>query len=240
MAASVEKGKKVVKQEELRRLMREKQRQVADSKKIESPFAKYNSLGHLSCVLCNIHIKSELLWPAHILGKQHKEKVVELKGAKQTTPSPSIGNTSAVPAGKRKGADTESTTLKKVRVSGDHVQLSKFSGKAAPHQHPGLNLLQGEYSDEDDEEDDDSAKPVVTLGVEKPADIPPPAATAISSDLPADFFDSSIPPAPVVSHSGSIQKPAGPEKPVEKYEKLMLQKIKWTKSGRNFRKRCDR
>ncbi|XP_064409302.1 zinc finger protein 830 [Latimeria chalumnae] len=218
MAASVEKGKKVVKQEELRRLMREKQRQVADSKKIESPFAKYNSLGHLSCVLCNIHIKSELLWPAHILGKQHKEKVVELKGAKQTTPSPSIGNTSAVPAGKRKGADTESTTLKKVRVSGDHVQLSKFSGKAAPHQHPGLNLLQGEYSDEDDEEDDDSAKPVVTLGVEKPADIPPPAATAISSDLPADFFDSSIPPAPVVSHSGSIQKPAGPEKPVEKKE----------------------
>ncbi|OXB66335.1 hypothetical protein ASZ78_003726 [Callipepla squamata] len=39
MAASA--GRKQVKQEELRRLMREKKRQNADKKRIESPFAKY-------------------------------------------------------------------------------------------------------------------------------------------------------------------------------------------------------
>lgn len=34
-------GRKQVRQEELRRLMREKKRQNADKKRIESPFAKY-------------------------------------------------------------------------------------------------------------------------------------------------------------------------------------------------------
>ena len=41
MAAAGRAGKKVLKQEELRRLMREKQRQAAPSKRIEHPFAKY-------------------------------------------------------------------------------------------------------------------------------------------------------------------------------------------------------
>lgn len=33
----------------------------------------YNSLGHLSCSLCNAPVKSELLWQTHVLGKQHRE-----------------------------------------------------------------------------------------------------------------------------------------------------------------------
>lgn len=40
-AAGVGAGRKQVRQEELRRLMREKKRQNADKKRIESPFAKY-------------------------------------------------------------------------------------------------------------------------------------------------------------------------------------------------------
>ncbi|CDQ58670.1 unnamed protein product [Oncorhynchus mykiss] len=74
------KQKKVIHQDELRRLMREKQRQTIDKKRVESPYAKYNSLDHLSCVLCNERVKNELLWQTHILGKQHKEKLSELKG----------------------------------------------------------------------------------------------------------------------------------------------------------------
>ena len=88
--ASSKKGKKVVNQEELRRLMREKQRQTTDKKRVESPFAKYNSLGHLNCTLCNVQVKSDLLWPAHVLGKQHKEKVVELKEGKSQPVAPQI------------------------------------------------------------------------------------------------------------------------------------------------------
>lgn len=35
--------------------------------------ARYNSLGHLSCTLCSVPVKSELLWQTHVLGKQHRE-----------------------------------------------------------------------------------------------------------------------------------------------------------------------
>ncbi|KAG8014204.1 hypothetical protein GBF38_016557, partial [Nibea albiflora] len=111
MAAS-KKGKKIVNQEELRRLMREKQRQTSDKKRVESPFAKYNSLGHLSCVLCSVQVKSELLWPAHILGKQHKEKVAELKGAK----GQQAGTQQLQPA-KRKAPDSEDVNGKKAKPS---------------------------------------------------------------------------------------------------------------------------
>lgn len=40
-AAGAGAGRKQVRQEELRRLMREKQRQNAGKKRIDSPFAKY-------------------------------------------------------------------------------------------------------------------------------------------------------------------------------------------------------
>lgn len=54
------------------------QREV--KRKIESPLAKYNSSGQLFCVLCNIHIKSAILWASHVLGKKHKENFANLKG----------------------------------------------------------------------------------------------------------------------------------------------------------------
>lgn len=49
-------------------------------KKIESPLAKYNSSGQLFCVLCNIPIKSAILWNSHVLGKKHKENLANFKG----------------------------------------------------------------------------------------------------------------------------------------------------------------
>uniref|UniRef100_A0A803XY85 Zinc finger protein 830 n=1 Tax=Meleagris gallopavo TaxID=9103 RepID=A0A803XY85_MELGA len=106
-------SKVCVRQEELRRLMREKKRQNADKKRIESPFAKYPRLGHLSCTLCSAPVKSELLWQTHVLGKQHRERVAELKGAKQAA-SGSAAGASSQPV-KRKTADAESTQLKKTK-----------------------------------------------------------------------------------------------------------------------------
>ena len=51
-------------------------------KKIDSPLAKYNSAGQLSCILCNVIVKSEMVWTAHVNGKQHREKVAQLKRPK--------------------------------------------------------------------------------------------------------------------------------------------------------------
>lgn len=52
---------------------------IGTAKKIESPLAKYNSVGQLTCIVCNSVVKNELVWTAHVNGRQHREKVVALK-----------------------------------------------------------------------------------------------------------------------------------------------------------------
>lgn len=187
--------------------MREKQRQSSEKKRVESPFAKYNSLGHLSCILCNVQVKSDLLWTTHVLGKPHKEKVAELKGAKHEPQSQIM---------KRKTTETEDTVIKKAKATNSASQstssglpadfFEKPSGTVPPKA-VGASLLGGVYDDDDDEEDeDDKAEPTN-----------PPSQV---SELPADFFDSSIPAAvPAISHSGSILKAENPEKSTEKKDK---------------------
>ncbi|XP_029381460.1 zinc finger protein 830 [Echeneis naucrates] len=213
MAAS-KKGKKVVNQEELRRLMREKQRQTSDKKRVESPFAKYNSLGHLSCVLCSVQVKSELLWPAHVLGKQHKEKVAELKEAKSKPEAPQNQPV------KRKTSDSEDLNGKRAKpapaagqslspgLPGDFFEKPREKEGVSVKKSAGLSLLAGVYDDEDDDDKADGEAAGTNphhhpQGAEAPA-------------LPSDFFDSSIPSTPAISHSGSILKPEVQEKSSEK------------------------
>ncbi|XP_062425652.1 zinc finger protein 830 isoform X2 [Rhea pennata] len=222
-AGGVGAGRKQVRQEELRRLMREKQRQNAGKKRIDSPFAKYNSLGHLSCALCNVAVKSELLWQTHALGKQHRERVAELKGTKQTAAG-SAASTSSHPV-KRKN-EAENTELKRTKGSDDkpHTSTSGLpadffdeteqnGAKQQLSKGLGPSLLSGNY-DDDDEQEDHSNKSSVTHKTE----IPPPAQEVITNSLPTDFFDSKTTAAPVVSHSGSIQKREIQEKVVERKE----------------------
>lgn len=211
--APSKKQKKVVNQEELRRLMREKQRESTEKKRVESPFAKYNSLGHLSCVLCNVQVKSELLWPTHVLGKQHKDKVAELKEAK----TPTVTQQTQVV--KRKATDSEDVSGKKAKPSSgpsqvvpgldDHVFKKPKEKEDAVRRNPASpKLLAGVYDDED-EEDHDGDK-------DKPGSTNLPPQVPETTGLPADFFDSSIPSTPAISHSGSIPKADGQEKSAEK------------------------
>ncbi|XP_056376737.1 zinc finger protein 830 [Hyla sarda] len=222
MAASGK--KKIIQQEELRRLMKAKQRETAAKKRIESPLAKYNSLGQLSCVVCNLQIKTELLWQAHILGKQHKEKVAELKGTKVKASSEPVA-TQLSQTTKRKGSVLESLESKRTKDSeesstssttstlppgffetGDQPSHKPTAGKV-----PSVRLLAGDYDDDEEEEDSEN----VPSSVQQSTEIPLPPPTAQDSSLPPDFFDSKT---PVVSHSGSILKADIQEKPVEKKE----------------------
>ncbi|XP_005517426.1 PREDICTED: zinc finger protein 830 [Pseudopodoces humilis] len=227
-AAGAGAGRKQVRQEELRRLMREKQRQNAGKKRIDSPFAKYNSLGHLSCSLCNAPVKGELLWQTHVLGKQHRERVAELKGTKQTATGSAAG-TSSQPV-KRKTVETENTDLKRVKGT-DAKPHTSSSGLPADFfdeaqqdsasvqlsKGPGPSLLSGNYDDEDDDEEEEQEQSNKSSVVHK-TEIPPPTQEVIANSLPADFFDTKTPAAPIVSHSGSIQKAEIQEKVVERKE----------------------
>ncbi|XP_052052731.1 zinc finger protein 830 [Apodemus sylvaticus] len=221
-------GKRVVNQEELRRLMKEKQRLSTNRKRIESPFAKYNRLGQLSCALCNTPVKSELLWQTHVLGKQHRERVAELKGAKGATQGPSTG-TAPQPI-KRRATDVESQDAKKAKASvGPQVLPStsassanfEKSGKEAASK-PGLGLLP-DYEDEEEEEEEgggeekrDSSKHLADAQGREHSLASPRETT--SNVLPNDPFNTNPPKAPLVPHSGSIEKAEIHEKVVERRE----------------------
>ncbi|XP_008565622.1 PREDICTED: zinc finger protein 830-like [Galeopterus variegatus] len=161
-------GKRVVNQDELRRLMKEKQRQSTNRKRIESPFAKYNRLGQLSCALCNSPVKSELLWQTHVLGKQHREKVAKLKGAKEGIQGPSVSV--APQSAKRKAPDADGRDAKRARapsvpqvlpstsaLSTNCDKTGKESTRATANKPSGLGLLP-DYEDDDDEEEEEGGE----------------------------------------------------------------------------------
>ncbi|CAN9503503.1 unnamed protein product [Ophioblennius macclurei] len=210
MSVSKKKGPKTVSQQDLRRLMRETQRQSADRKqRVQSPFARYSAAGQLSCGLCGSALKSELLWPAHVLGKQHKEKLAERKEAASVQPE-APRKRRAPHAGEGEGegeAEGPAAQGKRARPA-DGAPASSSSGRST-----GLSLLAGVYDNDDDDNEE-----------EEEEETGPPQ----QPGLPADFFDSSIPSSsstPAISHSGSIQKadappPPRPAAPQDKKEKM--------------------
>ncbi|XP_060103803.1 zinc finger protein 830 [Heteronotia binoei] len=235
---------KAVGQEELRRLMREKQRQTEAAgrkRKVDSPFARYNSLGNLSCSLCNVPVKSELLWQTHVLGKQHKEKVAQLKDLKKSVPGPTPD---ALTSLKRKPADTESPEQKKAKDPGhcpDTVpsglpadffsQTKPVDAERVSAQESNHTLLLKEYEDKEMEEEEEEEEKVTE--VKELSSKPPPSPsvqnTTTSAPLPKASAAENIlsdpsenktaaAPVPLVSHSGSIQKAEVQEKIVERRE----------------------
>ncbi|NWW82299.1 ZN830 protein, partial [Climacteris rufus] len=170
------------------------------------------------------------------------QRIAELKGTKQTATGSAAG-TSSHPV-KRKTVDTENTELKRAkgkerkllariqpfyilnlccglftRLPADffdgaeqdsaNVQLSKG---------PGPSLLSGNYDDDDDDEEEEQEQQTSKSSVVHKTEIPPPTQEVITNSLPADFFDTKTPAAPIVSHSGSIQKAEIQEKVVERKE----------------------
>ncbi|KFP16894.1 Zinc finger protein 830, partial [Egretta garzetta] len=158
------------------------------------------------------------------------QRVAELKGTKQTA-TVAAASTSSQPV-KRKTVDTENTELKKVKGKERKILTKRLpesdffdetehgSAKEQLSKGSGTSLLSGNYDDDDEEEEeeeeeqDQSGKSCVM----HKTDIPPPTEEVIANSLPADFFDSKTTPAPIVSHSGSIQKPEIQEKVVERKE----------------------
>ncbi|NWI81243.1 ZN830 protein, partial [Dryoscopus gambensis] len=165
------------------------------------------------------------------------QRVAELKGTKQTGTGSAAG-TSSHPV-KRKTVETENTDLKRVKGNerGMLAQIHLFyilnvfgllpadffdeveqdSAKVQLSKGPGPSLLSGNYDDDDDDEEEEQEQSSKSSVVHK-TEIPPPAQEVIANSLPADFFDTRTPAAPIVSHSGSIQKAEIQEKVVERKE----------------------
>ncbi|NXD70648.1 ZN830 protein, partial [Eolophus roseicapillus] len=159
------------------------------------------------------------------------QRVAELKGTKQTAAGPAA-STSSHPV-KRKTVDTEDTELKRLKGKERKIliyplpesspdffdETERDSANKQLSKAPGPSLLSGNYDDDDDgdeeEEEDQSSN---TSSVMHKTEIPPPTQEVIANALPADFFDSKTTAAPILSHSGSIQKAEIQEKVVARKE----------------------
>ncbi|KFZ67788.1 Zinc finger protein 830, partial [Podiceps cristatus] len=168
------------------------------------------------------------------------QRVAELKGTKQTATG-SAASTSSHPI-KRKTVDTENADLKRVkgkerkilstfrnscvffpRLPADFFdEMERDSANEQLSKGSGPSLLSGNYDDDDDDDDDDDEEEEQDQSnkssVIRKTEIPPPTREVIANSLPADFFDSETTAAPIVSHSGSIQKAEIQEKVVERKE----------------------
>ncbi|NXY32877.1 ZN830 protein, partial [Pomatorhinus ruficollis] len=158
------------------------------------------------------------------------QRIAELKGTKQTATGSAAG-TSSHPV-KRKTVETENTDLKRVkgneremlaRMHPFYILTDFFDGAEQDSTNvqlskgPGPSLLSGNYDDDDDDEEEEQEQASKSSVVHK-TEIRPPTQEVIANSLPADFFDTKTPAAPIVSHSGSIQKAEIQEKVVERKE----------------------
>ncbi|NXU80784.1 ZN830 protein, partial [Oreotrochilus melanogaster] len=161
------------------------------------------------------------------------QRIAELKGTKQTATG-SAASTSSHPV-KRKTVESENTELKRVKgkerkILTKHLPDSSQlpadffdeTEQGSTNKHlpkaPGPSLLSGNYDDDDDDEEEEEQDQSNKSSVMHKTEVPPPAPEVIANSLPADFFDSKTTAAPILSHSGTIQKAEVQEKVVERRE----------------------
>ncbi|GBM16110.1 Zinc finger protein 830 [Araneus ventricosus] len=145
--------------------------QLGRSDGYEWLFLEYDSLGQLTCSICNIVVKSSNLWGTHIAGKIHKENL-----SKHKKSTPSIDSTHAVVVGIKR--NTEQPEVSK-KIKGD----MKSPEDPKP---PKPSSLLANYSDSNDSDMDTTDDTV-------------PTQNSSNNGLPPGFFDSnasnsSIPP----------------------------------------------
>ncbi|ESO86144.1 hypothetical protein LOTGIDRAFT_204560 [Lottia gigantea] len=171
---SAPKKKKTISKDELRKLMKQTKSSIKkDIQRIDHPFAKYNTLGQLVCVICNTTVKSEIIWPTHLHSKTHKELLQLSKNRPATVKRPSSDVNEAPHSKKHKDGNDK-------KSEGSGLPSDFFESKSAQNSYKNSVALASYSSSEDEEEDNKSEN----TSTSKPS----------ISALPTDFFDSGPPP----------------------------------------------
>lgn len=131
MSAAFKLARKKVSQQDLRRLMQEQKNLRSNEVgacKVDSPFAKYDNNGQLSCQLCKKPIK-EAVWKIHVNSKQHKDNLAHAKELKQKLETSSKKPTMQ----ERVAAMKEGTKLKGIlKNSSNSSQIPQIDVSEAP------------------------------------------------------------------------------------------------------------
>jgi len=173
-------------------------------KKIDSPLAKYNSVGQLFCVLCNSQVKNEMYWTGHVNGKSHREALLALKNK---TPNSSSGSNTVKRGAESSGRGDGLSEAKKARTEdGEGMMGPPKSIMLKPTSTSTSNLMTYkalEVEEEDEEErmdvENSSSSKSDLSRIEEALkdgeeDSPkvvqiPPEETPGAAALPAGFFD---------------------------------------------------
>lgn len=123
MSATFKLAKKKFNQHDLRKLMQESKssRAVESVKKVDSPLAKYNEAGQLTCVLCKTVVRSESVWTVHVNAKQHKENVTlakKLKDKLEGKPLPPTSKAMPTLAGIKRTIEVMRSEVPEKKVKG--------------------------------------------------------------------------------------------------------------------------
>lgn len=116
---------------DLRALMKERK---AAAKRIDHPYAKYSNAGQLSCSLCTLSVKNEVLWPAHLTSKVHRQNVRQQQ----------IAATEDA-ARAEESVSTSKTVVGTKRAAEDTAGRHEATGEE-----PGVSAKRVRWEDEDD------------------------------------------------------------------------------------------
>lgn len=111
-------------------------KKLAGQRRIESPIAKYNAVGQLTCIICNQVVKSELVWNAHINSKSHLDAKNQLKMklvAEQAKPISSSTSSS-----NNKTSEVES------KATENNLKVNSFNNTSMNHSNNECNLKSNE------------------------------------------------------------------------------------------------
>jgi zinc finger protein 830 len=193
---------------DLRALMKERK---AASKRIDHPYARYSNAGQLSCSLCTLTVKNEVLWPAHLTSKVHRQNVRQAQLAvaeaeaqaeeeeREQAGLTSTSTSSGSGLGTKRGADDEAEMdgggAKRVRfqdeshekdsVEGQHQTNNAASATGLPagfFDDPSQAPAPDETSQTQAPEDDEMAEFEAFLAQEQPE-----ASTSTSAAGPAVY-----------------------------------------------------
>ncbi|KAI8583985.1 hypothetical protein K450DRAFT_220911 [Umbelopsis ramanniana AG] len=73
---------------DVRSLLNKSRTERKSAKQVQHPLAKYDTQGRLTCLICAIPVKNEVVWPSHLSSASHKQtlaKLRQMKEAPQTT-----------------------------------------------------------------------------------------------------------------------------------------------------------
>ncbi|XP_055903694.1 zinc finger protein 830 [Eupeodes corollae] len=137
MATNLKLTKKKYTQNDLRRLMQEqksKTQQRVVEQKIDSPLAKYNDQGQLTCILCKSVVRSESVWKVHINTKAHKANVEVAKKLKEQLQQQSTTNQNQLKRSNATGAtdNHDVSKEKKIKLANEKLREPAHGNGGVP------------------------------------------------------------------------------------------------------------